>query len=159
MGAALACGVALTACGTASPTPAAHRDPVRVMTDVASLPLPMPPRVHPIPAEIPHFRSPEAAMVYLAEAWNQRDGVALQHVTDPSARWELEAMHSEATNLRLRTCEPTGEGDYGCYFTHDYPAEHLTDQERVRGVRGQAWFRVGPAKRSGWYMTVLEECG
>lgn len=60
----------------------------------------------------PHFGSPEDAMRYLADAWNRNDLVSLKHVTDPSARDELNAMHGVATNLRLNHCtknEPAGD--------------------------------------------------
>src|SRR4051812_16507594 len=54
----------------------------------------------------PHFDTPEAAMTYLAAAWNAHDTVALKQVTDPSARDELDAMHEVAVNLQLDRCEP-----------------------------------------------------
>jgi len=103
----------------------------------------------------PHFDTPEAAMTYLAEAWNADDLVSLKHVTNPAARDELDAMHSEATNLRLDRCELNeGVGDYTCYFDHDYPASHES-----AGEQGQAVFLAGPADKPGWYMTVFESCG
>jgi hypothetical protein len=94
-------------------------------------------------------------MRYLADAWNRNDVAALKHVTDPSARYELDAMHSEATNLRLDRCEfQKQRGDYECFFKHDFPKGY-TGTER----RGVAQFTVGPARRPGWYMTVFESCG
>ena len=94
-------------------------------------------------------------MRYLADAWNRLDLEALMHVTDPSARGELIAMHREATDLRLDHCSPNeGLGDYECYFTHDYPKGY---QGKTRN--GTAEFTVGPARRSGWYMTAFESCG
>jgi hypothetical protein len=101
----------------------------------------------------PHFDTPEAAMTYLAVAWNDNDLVSLGHVTNPAARSELNAMHSEATNLRLTNCVRRPQGDYQCFFAHDYPAAlHKTGT-------GQAIFLVGPALTPGWYMTVFESCG
>ena len=101
----------------------------------------------------PHFDTPEAAMTYLAVAWNTNDLVSLGHVTNPAARAELNAMHSEATNLRLTNCVRRPQGDYECFFAHDYPAAlHATGT-------GQAIFLVGPALTPGWYMTVFESCG
>jgi hypothetical protein len=92
-------------------------------------------------------------MTYLAVAWNNNDMVSLGHVTNPAARSELKAMHSEATNLRLTKCVGRPQGDYECFFAHDYPeALHKTGT-------GQAVFLVGPALTPGWYMTVFESCG
>jgi hypothetical protein len=94
-------------------------------------------------------------MRYLASAWNRRDLVSLKHFTDPNARAELDAMHSEATNLKLDRCEENkARGDYECFFTHDYPASYKTTKKS-----GTAEFTVGPADRPGWYMTVFVDCG
>ena len=40
----------------------------------------------------PYFATPQAAMRYLAAAWNRHDKVALWHVTTPDGRNALEAM-------------------------------------------------------------------
>jgi hypothetical protein len=104
---------------------------------------------------VPHFDTPQAAMTYLAAAWNARDAVALGHVTNPGARAELDAMHSEAVNLRLDHCDPRPQGDYMCYFHHDYPSR--TSSASASG--GLAVFLVGPALNPGWYMTVVQSCG
>jgi hypothetical protein len=106
----------------------------------------------------PHFGSPEDAMTYLADAWNADDVVSLKHVTDPSARDELNAMHSVATNLRLDSCEKNPEGDYTCTFDHDYPPHASTTVEMDDPHTGHAVFLVGPADTPGWYMTVFESC-
>jgi len=92
-------------------------------------------------------------MRYLAAAWNRHDKVALWHVTTPEGRSALEAMHSEATNLRLRTCTKNPIGDYTCVFDHDYPPSM-----HKRG-QGTATFIAGPARAHGWYMTYFEGCG
>jgi hypothetical protein len=103
----------------------------------------------------PHFDTPEAAMTYLAEAWNADDQVSLKHVTNPAARAELDAMHDVATNLRLDRCELNeGIGDYTCYFDHDFTTTRTT----VEGEDGEAIFIAGPADKPGWYMTVFESC-
>jgi hypothetical protein len=105
----------------------------------------------------PHFDTPEAAMTYLAVAWNANDIVSLRHVTNPAARSQLDDMHKVAVNLRLDRCEPRqGLGDYTCYFTHDYPAGTPTT---MAGGTGHAVFLVGPADTPGWYMTVFQSCG
>jgi hypothetical protein len=100
-----------------------------------------------------HFDTPEAAMTYLAAAWNRDDLTALCQVTNPNARFELDQMHHEAVNLRLAKCARLGVGQYSCTFRHDYPARmHKTGT-------GRAWFDVGAADDPGWYMTGFEGCG
>lgn len=107
------------------------------------------------PASSVHFDTPEAAMRYLAAAWNRGDVASLKHVTDPAARGRLNEMHSEATNLKLHHCTFTkARGDYECYFTHDFPAGYKSETGH-----GTAEFTVGPADRPGWYMTYFVDCG
>ena len=106
----------------------------------------------------PHFGSPEDAMRYLADAWNRNDLVSLMHVTDPSARDQLNSMHGVATNLRLDHCTRTPAGDYNCYFDHDYPPHASTTMVMADMQTGHAMFLVGPADTPGWYMTVFERC-
>src|SRR5215469_7151637 len=69
----------------------------------------------------PQFSTPQAAMSYLAAAYNRDDVAALHHVTNPSSFEALMAMRSEAVDLQLRSCTPTGHGDYNCVFQHRYP--------------------------------------
>jgi hypothetical protein len=100
----------------------------------------------------PHFATPQGAMRYLATAWNNNDLNQLCHVTNPSARAELNGMHVHASNLRLNHCTKLTAGDYRCFFDHDFPKGMKVTE------RGHAEFRVGPAGVPGWYMTVFEEC-
>ena len=100
-----------------------------------------------------YFSTPEAAMRYLAAAWNRNDKVALWHVTTPDGRDALDAMHDEAINLRLQKCTKNPAGDYTCEFTHDYPPSM-----HRKGI-GHATFIAGPAREHGWYMTVFVGCG
>jgi hypothetical protein len=144
----LLCLLLASACGASSApvslgaSPSMSPSPVPTHTNV-----PVPPRTG------PHFATPQAAMRYLASAWNRNDLVELKHVTDPMARDQLDAMHSEATNLKLDRCTVNqGRGDYECFFTHDYPKGY----QKVG--HGTAEFTVGPADRPGWYMTYFEEC-
>src|ERR1043165_3754950 len=59
------------------------------------------------------FATPEAAMRYLAAAYNARDLTALKRVTTPDARRELDDMRAQAVDLRLASCTyRAGEGDY-----------------------------------------------
>ena len=109
----------------------------------------------------PHFDTPEAAMRYLAAAWNAHDLTAERHVTDPDARVMLDDMRSEAVKLRFDRCERRDDGghdlgDYTCYFAHDYPPNTSTT---MAGGVGQAIVLVGPADTPGWYMTYFRGCG
>jgi len=101
----------------------------------------------------PHFATPQAAMRYLAAAYNRHDKVALWYVTTPDGRNALEQMRSEAINLRLRSCTKNPPGDYTCIFDHDYPSS------MHKAGHGTATFIAGPARDRGWYMTVFEGCG
>jgi hypothetical protein len=107
-----------------------------------------------------HFRTPEAAMKYLAAAWNCHDVSALRHVTNPDARASLLYMNAEAKNLRFVRCTDYGRPGrhaYGCTFTHDYPASVAHDNPSPDG-RGQAYLDVRPARAPGFYATVVG-CG
>ena len=111
----------------------------------------------PAPAEVassPHFATPQAAMTYLASAWNRNDLVELGHVTNPAARAALADMRRDVTNLRLNHCTARPVGDYICYFDHDF----LPGTATSPGAIGQAVFLAGPAATPGWYMTVFETC-
>jgi hypothetical protein len=101
----------------------------------------------------PHFDTPEAAMTYLASAWNRDDLTELCQVTNPNARLLLLDMHREALNLRLAHCDKVGVGEYTCLFDHDYPK-----RLHKKGV-GHAILDVAAADVPGWFMTVYEGCG
>ncbi len=93
-------------------------------------------------------------MTYLAAAYNAKNTVDLNHVTNPAARAQLNHMHSMAVNLKLDHCIRRPEGDYECTFDHQFPSS-----DRTRGPDpGRAVFLVGPAATPGWYMTVYESC-
>jgi hypothetical protein len=122
-----------------SADPISHRRPTATSTPTA-------------PRQL-HFATPEAAMRYLAAAYNRNDLAALKHVTTPEARNNLLFMRPNADNLRLVGCTVNaGRGDYLCGFTHGFPAAtHLA------GI-GHAHFTAAPADKVGWYMTVLNDC-
>lgn len=106
------------------------------------------------PGEVsPHFDTPEAAMTYLASAWNRDDLADLCQVTNPNARLLLLGMHQEAVNLRLAHCDKVDVGQYSCEFEHDYPKKM-----HKKGI-GHATLDVASADIPGWYMTVYEGCG
>lgn len=97
------------------------------------------------------FQTPEAAMGFLVSAYNAHDDGALKHVTTPDARTNLVGMRPYAPALRLKSCTRLDSGAYDCEFTHT-----LADKG---GWSGYASFRVAPAAKPGWYMTVLLDCG
>jgi hypothetical protein len=100
----------------------------------------------------PHFDTPQAAMTYLAAAYNSDDITALHHVTEPRAFSRLMGMRSDAVNLRLESCKANARGDYTCYFRHDFPAsEH-------KSGHGEAVFISAPALNPGWYMYQFQSC-
>jgi hypothetical protein len=101
----------------------------------------------------PYFTTPEAAMTYLASAWNRDDLGDLCQVTNPNARLLLLGMHREAVNLRLAHCDRVEVGRYVCVFKHDYPR-----RMHKKGT-GKAFLDVASADIPGWYMTVYEGCG
>lgn len=133
--------------------PAATHAPVHVDP-------PVPPKPKPSLAPRPHFATPEAAMRFMARAWNDGDLEHLKWVTDPAVRVDLSNMHREAVNLRLASCEKDddyGKGQYLCTFTHDYPVGYA-GYKGPHG-KGSAAFIAGPVSRTGWYMTEYITCG
>jgi hypothetical protein len=100
-----------------------------------------------------NFASPQAAMGYLAAAFNADNSAALHEVTTPQAFRQLQAMRSGAVNLRLRSCTLNPRGDYTCQFVHDYPAS------LHQPGHGAATVIAAPALDPGWYMYTLLDCG
>jgi hypothetical protein len=100
-----------------------------------------------------HFDSPQAAMTYLAAAWNHNDLAGICQVTNPNSRALLNDMHREALNLQLKKCERMDVGLYACTFTHDYP-KHL----HAKG-HGKTWLEVAAAQNPGWYLLDYVGCG
>ena len=100
-----------------------------------------------------HFDTPEAAMTYLAAAWNRNDLAALCPVTNPNSRFLLNDMHREAVNLRLKNCQQIDVGLYQCSFVHDYP-KHM----HAKG-HGETWLEVAAADNPGWYLLDYVGCG
>ncbi len=90
-------------------------------------------------------------MRYLAVAFNHHDASALHAVTTPDSYKALMGMRSGAVDLRLKSCSPTGHGDYGCTFIHNYPGKETG--------HGSASMIVAPARNPGWYMYQLLDCG
>jgi hypothetical protein len=109
----------------------------------------------------PHFDTPQAAMTYLASAWNAGDVQEIDYVTDPNGRQELDSMASVMVNLRFETCSPNPSGDYTCYFMHDIKAStsRTTYPNPMNYPPGEAVFTVAPAEAPGWYLTNVIHCG
>jgi hypothetical protein len=151
-----AAAVAVTGCTAHSTAARPSSTPIPPVTTDGRIVDYLPPRPNPTPVPAPrqlHFATPEAAMRYLASAYNRNDLTALKHVTTPEARNNLLFMRPTADNLRLVGCTVNaGRGDYLCGFTHGFPA--ATHQAGT----GHAHFTAAPADKVGWYMTVLNDC-
>jgi hypothetical protein len=93
----------------------------------------------------PHFTTPQAAMTYLAAAYNSDDTAALHAVTGPQAFASLVTMRSSDTDLQLMSCAPRQQGDYVCSFRYSGPP---------RGPKASrtAMLIAAPAVNPGWYM-------
>jgi hypothetical protein len=154
-----AAAVAITGCTTHSTTDssATPAPQVAAPTDPAMPIAPIGHRRSPTATSAPtaqlHFATPEAAMHYLASAYNRNDLAALKHVTTPEARNNLLFMRPNADNLQLVGCTANaGQGDFLCGFTHGFPAA------AHHAGTGHAHFTAAPADKVGWYMTVLNDC-
>jgi hypothetical protein len=159
-----AAAVAITGCTTHATTTDPVTGPAPQLADTGKSG-PIPPinrhrtQKHPTTPTTPagprqlRFATPQAAMQYLAAAYNRNDLAALKHVTTPQARNNLLFMRPNADNLQLVGCTANaGRGDYRCGFTHGFPA--ATHQAGT----GHAHFTAAPADKIGWYMTVLNDC-
>jgi hypothetical protein len=101
----------------------------------------------------PHFTTPQAAMTYLAHAYNRDDTAALHAVTDPQAFTALMSMRSSDTGLRLRSCTQNPHGDYTCSFRYGHPAGRPGPRHETTMII------AAPARNPGWYMyRFIEGC-
>jgi hypothetical protein len=153
--ASVAAGGSSTSAGPAATTTVLPTPVVPTSTAPVDVPTPPAPTTT-VPPGPPHFDTPQAAMTYLAAAWNTGNTVDLDHVTNPAGRADLAAMRSEAVDLRLDHCAGRPQGDYLCYFDHGYrsgPSSAVTTAANPMVVL------VGPARTPGWYMTVFISCG
>ena len=152
--------VAQSAPSTPATTPSATQTPTHTAGPTTT---PTPTAAPTSSAPAVHFDTPEAAMRYLAAAYNRNDLAALKKVTNPDARNALESMRAEAVNLKLESCDRQPAGDYLCVFSHDYPPGYSPDtshdNDEYYDGHGHATFVVAPADNPGWYMTVLLDCG
>lgn len=109
----------------------------------------------------PHFDTPQAAMTYLAHAWNAGNVREIDYVTDPNGRQELDSMAAVMVNLRFERCTPNPAGDYTCYFLHNIiaPTSSARYPNPLNYPPGEAVFTVAPARTPGWYLTNVIHCG
>ena len=112
-------------------------------------------------AGTPHFATPEAAMAYLAKAWNTGNVQEIDYVTDPAGRDQMNSMAAQMVNLQFKSCTENPAGDYTCYFMHDIaPTVSGTTYPNPNNYPpGEAVFTVAPASTPGWYLTEVEHCG
>jgi hypothetical protein len=109
----------------------------------------------------PHFSTPDAAMAYLAAAWNSGNVQEIDYVTDPAGRNQMNSMAAQMVNLQFKSCTENPAGDYTCYFMHDI-AQNVTGTTYPNPdgyPPGEAVFTVAPAATPGWYLTEVEHCG
>jgi hypothetical protein len=100
----------------------------------------------------PHFATPQAAMAYLATAYNSDDVAALHAVTNAQSFTSLQSMRTTDVDLKLTSCRPTGHGDDECTFRYTYVGE---GQHAARN----AMVTAAPALNPGWYMyRFIEGC-
>lgn len=164
--------ILVTACGAGSPHPAsasgrpqhatAAAKPARqAAPSPAASPAPATPAGpagSPAPAAPaaaytgPHFGTPQAAMAYLATAYNDDDTAALHAVTNAQSFRSLQSMRATDVDLKLTSCRPTGHGDDECTFRYTYVGE---GQHAARN----AMVTAAPALNPGWYMyRFIEGC-
>jgi hypothetical protein len=131
----------------AAPSPAASPAPADPATPSAPAGSPTP-----AAATEPHFTTPQAAMTYLATAYNSDDVAALHSVTNARSFTSLQSMRTTDVNLKLTSCRPTGHGDDECTFRYTYVGE---GQHAARN----AMVTAAPALNPGWYMyRFIEGC-
>jgi hypothetical protein len=97
----------------------------------------------------PDFTTAQAAMAYLAAAYNSDDTTAMHAVTTSQAFTALLAMHSSDVNLQVGSCTARAQGDYICSFRYTYAYTTASGQN---SQTRSAMAIVAPALNPGWYM-------
>jgi predicted lipid-binding transport protein (Tim44 family) len=97
----------------------------------------------------PDFTTPQAAMAYLAGAYNSDDTTAMHAVTTPQAFTALLAMRPADANLQLESCTARAPGDYVCSFQYTYTNTTASGQSPQSR---SAMAIVAPALNPGWYL-------
>jgi hypothetical protein len=164
--AAAAAGLMILASGCASAAPhqasgTGVRPPQTTATATPSRPAPAPSTSRPVPTVPPatgstgstapayagpHFTTPQAAMTYLAAAYNSDDATAMHAVTDAQAFTSLQAMRLSQVKLQLVSCTPRPQGDYVCTVQYSGLGSSGNSEHRT------AMLIAAPALNPGWYM-------
>jgi hypothetical protein len=113
---------------------------------------------------VPHFTTPDAAMRYLAGAYNSGDEAAIRHVTTPDSRTQFESERQWVQTFRFRECTANGAPawDYTCVLdiTAYVPGVNPNiDATTGVVVMDEVALLVGPAARTGYYVEANEGCG
>jgi hypothetical protein len=164
--AAAAAGLMILASGCASGAPhqasgTGARPQQTTATVAPSPPAPTPSASRPVPTASPatgstgstsaaytgpHFTTPQAAMTYLAAAYNSDDATAMHAVTDAQAFTSLQAMRLSGVDLQLVSCTPRQQGDYVCTVRYSGLGSSSNSEHRA------AMLIAAPALNPGWYM-------
>jgi len=137
-----------------------------ITAPVAAAPVADPAAVTVVPPTrgVPHFATPEAAMRYLAAAYNSGDETAIRHVTTPDSRTQFEAERQWVQTFRFRECTANGAPawDYNCVLdiTANVPGVSPNiDATTGLVVMDEVALLVAPAARTGYYVEANEGCG
>jgi hypothetical protein len=145
----------VTAPLAASTPPPASASPSARASRVASTPA---------SSSAPHFTTPDAAMRYLAAAYNSGNEVAIRHVTTPDSRTQFESERQWVQTFRFRDCTANGAPtwDYNCVLdiTANVPGVPPNiDATTGLVVMDEVALLVAPAARTGYYLESNEGCG
>jgi hypothetical protein len=112
----------------------------------------------------PHFATPDAAMRYLAAAYNSGDEVAIRHVTTPDSRSDFEAERQWVKTFSFRDCAAMGAPYWTYNCTLDITANMPGVNPNIDATTGlvvmdEVALEVAPAARTGYYVDAVEGCG
>jgi hypothetical protein len=135
----------------AVPTPTIPADPKVVHAAVSA-------------AQPPHFATPDAAMRYLAAAYNSGNETAIRHVTTPDSRTQFEAERQWVKTFRFSDCTANGAPtwDYNCVLDIIANVPGVSpniDANTGLVVMDEVALLVAPAARTGYYVEANEGCG
>jgi hypothetical protein len=120
-----------------APTPSATRRPVPAASPATGSTSPA--------YTGPHFTTPQAAMTYLAAAYNSDDATAMHAVTDAQAFTSLQAMRYSEVDLQFVSCTPRQQGDYVCTVRYSLGSSSNSEHRAAMLI-------AAPALNPGWYM-------
>lgn len=162
----------------AAPVPAAPAaatsipaSPAATPASPASAPVSQPAPVTPVATTmatktvpVPHFTTPDAAMRYLAAAYNSGNEAAIRHVTTPDSRGQFESERQWVKTFRFRDCTANGAPawDYTCVLDIVANAPGVSpniDATTGAVVMDEVALLVAPAARTGYYLEANQGCG